>query len=329
MKITKINIAFFTLGVAGFSYLLYRFGLDQITENIHRAGISLLYSILVWFVIYTVNTLAWKLVLTEFGKDISFGRLFMLTVSGFSINTITPVVSVGGEPYRVKMLSQTFDTHKSLSAVVLYRMVFFFGHMLSILAGIAFGLAFVDLPTTLRISLAVAFIGIALLMLWAFSVHKSGMFERFMNWIRPFKILRRVSETLEKHRVALSEMDSVLTDVYHDHRPKFYTAVLLEFLSRALMGVEIYIILQGVGIDITIAHALFVYALYSVIINIFFFIPLNLGVREGGLMLGLQSLAITPLLGVYLGVVIRIRDFFWIAIGLMMVLFTGQKKQTL
>ncbi len=314
------------LGAIGFSYLLYQFGLDQIAENIHRAGMSLLYVILVWLAIYTVNTLAWKLVLVEFGKDISFGRLFMVTVSGFSINTITPVVSVGGEPYRVKMLAQTFDVHKSLSAVVLYRMVYFFGHMLSILAGIAFGLLFVDLSTPLRIALGVVFVGIALLILWALSVHKSGLFERCMNWIRPFKMLRRASEALEKRRASLREMDAMLTDVYRHHRSRFYAAVVLEFLSRALMGVEIYIILQGVGINITIASALFVYALYSVIINIFFFIPLNLGVREGGLILGLQSLALTPLLGVYLGVVIRIRDFFWIAIGLMLVLFTSEKK---
>lgn len=326
MKISKINIVFFTLGVGAFSYLLYECGLRQIAENIERAGVSLLYAITVWFFIYMLNTLAWKLVLGEFGRKISFIRLFMLTVSGFSINTITPVVSVGGEPYRVKMLEQSLSPHRSLSAVILYRMVYFFGHMLSILAGITLGLVLVDLPNTLRVFLGVVFIVIASLILWAFSVHKSGMFERFMNWIQPFKAMRRVSSPLEKRRTALQEMDVVLTDVYRHQRVRFYLSVVLEFLSRTLMGVEIYIILHGVGIDIPFASALFVYALYSVVINLFFFIPLNLGVREGGLMLGLESLALTPLLGVYLGVVIRIRDFFWIAIGLLLVLFTGQKK---
>jgi uncharacterized protein (TIRG00374 family) len=322
----RFNIAFFVVGTALFVYLVQQFGLDRIEENIRRAGVSLVYIIVIWFFIYLLNTTAWNLILRRSGNRISFARLFMVTVSGFSINTITPVLAVGGEPYRVKMLSEPFGTRASLSAVVLYRMVYFFGHMLSILAGIACGVILLDLPAPLRLFLLAVFAVIGAAVVWALSVHKSGLFEPIMNVLRRFRLLRRVSAALEKRRDALMEMDSALTDVYSNERGRFYATVLLEFATRVLMAVEIYVILHSIGFEISIPSALFVYALYSVIINLFFFIPLNLGVREGGLMLGLQSLAATPMLGIYLGVVIRLRDFFWIIVGLIMILFTGRTK---
>ena len=92
------------------------------------------------------------------------------------------------------------------------------------------------------------------------------------------------------------------------------------------MGVEVYLILYGVGIETTIASALFLYVVYSIIINLLFFIPLNLGAREGGLVLGLEALAISPLLGVYLGVVMRVREFFWILLGLLFILPHAMKS---
>ena len=326
MKISKINIAFFIVGVAAFSYLLYQLSLEQFVLNVQRAGLSLLYVILTWLVIYLLNTLAWKTVLGGIGNRLSFGRMFMITVSGFSINTVTPVLAVGGEPFRVKILAETLGTHRSISAVMLYRMVYFFGHMSSILAGIACGIASLELFTALRLFLSVVFLGVSAAMLWALSIHKRGIFERLLLWTQRFSVLRRVFSALEKRRQALREMDSVLTDVYKNKRGKFYFSVFLEFVSRLLMALELYIILHGVGIDVGFAGALFLYALYSILINLFFFIPLNLGIREGGLMLGLQSLALAPLLGVYVGIVIRIRDLFWIAIGLVMILLTGQEK---
>ena len=121
-------------------------------------------------------------------------------------------------------------------------------------------------------------------------------------------------------------MDAVLTNTYHHQRGKFYTAVGLEFLSRLCMGIEVYLILYGIGIPISLPMALFLYVVYSIIINVLFFIPLNLGAREGGLALGLESLALPPLLGVYLGVVMRIREFVWIMIGLLFIFFTTEKE---
>src|SRR5690349_11542051 len=106
-----------------FSFLVWKFGVGQILANVERAGWSLVYVIIVWLFVYLLNTLAWKISLGKHANRISFMKLFTVTVSGFVLNYITPVVALGGEPYKVKALSDSLDPKESLSAVVLYRMV--------------------------------------------------------------------------------------------------------------------------------------------------------------------------------------------------------------
>jgi uncharacterized protein (TIRG00374 family) len=326
VKISLSKILFFIFGLCAFVYLISRFGLDQIGTNIIRAGWSLLSIVGVWLVIYILNALAWKLVLGESGKKIPFPQLFMVTVSGFVINYVTPVIALGGEPYKVKALSGRFGTQQSVSAVVLYRMVHLLGHMLLLLAGIALALVFLSLPAAIVGSLILAGMVIMTVITLTVMGHRDGIFERLHKLLQKLPFPGRTVERLDRYRDEVKEMDDVLTHVYRHSREKFYAAVGLEFLSRLCMGIEVYLILYGIGISTTVVMALFLYVVYSLIINVLFFIPLNLGAREGGLALGLESLALPPLLGVYLGVVMRIREFIWIMLGLLFIFLTTEKQ---
>jgi uncharacterized protein (TIRG00374 family) len=314
-------------GLAAFGYLVWRFGFDQILSNIEKAGWSLFYVILVWCGIYLLNTLAWKLVLGDHGRQVKFSTLFMVTVSGFVLNYITPVVALGGEPYKVKALGTLMDTKRALSAVVLYRMVHLLGHMLLLLTGVVAALAFLSLPLSLNMLLGLIGVLILSVILLTLLGHRDGVFERLKNFLDRFRLLRRLSAGLQHYEDNLTEMDHVITDVYRNQRSQYYFSIIVEYMSRALMGVEVYLILRGIGVDVTIASALFLYVSYSIIINLLFFIPMNLGAREGGLVLGLESLALPPLLGVYLGVVMRIREFFWILLGLLFILIAAHKQK--
>jgi len=319
-----VNIAFFVFGAAIFTYLVSQFGVDQIEENIVRAGWSLLFIVVVWFVIYLSNALAWKLILGDAGKEIPFIQLFMVTVSGFVINYITPFLALGGEPYKVKALSGLFGTQRSLSAVILYRMVHLLGHMFLLLTGIVAALLVLSLPFGVAGALMVAAVVILAIITLTLLGHREGVFSPLLKLAHRLHV-RPLSRLLGKYSANLQEMDDILTHVYRRNRMKLYVAILLEFISRLCMAFEVYLILRGVGVDAGPVAAMFLYVVYSIVINLLFFIPLNIGAREGGLYLGLGSLAITPLLGIYLGVVMRIREFVWILIGLLFIPLTSRK----
>ena len=326
LKSKLTHVVFFLAGLLAFIFLVDRFGIGNILDSASRAGWSLVYLMILWFIIYIMNTLAWKLVMGASGTRISFPQLFALYVSGYALNTITPFLAVGGEPYRAGMLADVMDMPSSVSAVVLYRVINLFSHMLLLMSGILFGIFMIPMPLPVRLVLAAAFLAISGIGYWVFTVHRDGIFVRLLGWVGRFRLLRFVARFLGKHASELTRMDTLFTDAYRHRRKNFVLAVILEYITRALMGVEIYIILQAIGISISLGAALFVYVTYSIIINVVFFIPLNLGIRESGLMLGLQSLAVTPLLGVYIGVVIRIRELFWILVGLSFMLISTLKR---
>jgi len=211
--------------------------------------------------------------------------------------------------------------------VVLYRMVHLLGHMFVLLAGIIVALVILPLPAALAAVLVLVGLAVSCIIVLTILGHRHGIFQRLQSGMGKFPILRRLSGALEKYGSHLKEMDRSITAPYHQALPKLVFAIALEFVSRICMGIEVYLILHGIGIEIGLAAALFLYVLYSMIINLLFFIPLNLGAREGGLALGLGSLALPPLLGVYLGVVMRIREFFWILLGLLFILLSGDKKR--
>src|ERR1051326_278174 len=221
MKPSKSRIAFFAVGLGIFVYLVSRFGVDQILSNIERAGWSLLYIMGVWLVVYLLNTLAWKLVLGSRGNTISFGRLFMVTVSGFSINYITPLIAIGGEPYRVKALAGTLGTEQSVSAVVVYRMVHLLGHMLLLLTGILAALLFVSLPVPVEMVLLFAGVLVLIVIVLTLSGHRKGIFHRLQNMAGRFRVLRRLSGVLKNYERELGEIDRVITDIYRHERATF------------------------------------------------------------------------------------------------------------
>lgn len=321
-----ISVFFFLVGVAVFVQLVTSFGVGNIIRNISSAGWGLLWIVFVWLAIYILNTLSWKLVLGATGRGVPFSTLFMVTVSGFVINYITPVIALGGEPYKVQALASHFGTARAISAVVLYRMVHQLGHMLLLLTGITAAMIFVPLSVGVLATLGVAGGVIALIVYFTLSGTEKGVFADLERLVRKVPFLGFISRRLDRYGHRIAEMDHVVTDVYRNSRRIFWLGIGLEYLSRVLMGVEVYIVLARLGTDVPFLDAIFVYVMYSLIINIFFFIPMNVGAREGGILLGLESLALDPVMGVTTGVILRVREFFWIGLGLIFVLFAPARR---
>jgi uncharacterized protein (TIRG00374 family) len=304
--------------------LVASFGIDRILRNVTSAGSGIALAVLVWFGVYILNTASWKLALGPAGGRTPFWQLFMITVSGFVINTITPVVALGGEPYKVQALSWGLGAHRAISAVVLHRMVHLLGHMLLLLAGIVTTFFVVTLNPPMAASLAVAGVAAAAVVVLTLRGTRDGVFDTIARITVRYRILSFIP--VEKYRDNLAAMDAVLTDVYRNDRRSFRLSILLEFLSRLLMGVEVWIVLGALGAAVSPAQAIFIYVTFSIAINLMFFVPMAAGTQEGGILLGMESLGVDPALALSLGVMLRVREFAWIGIGLLFILFTEREK---
>lgn len=260
--------------------------------------------VLVWGVGYLLNAGAFSQVLGGTAAGLGYPFVLRLTISGYALNYVTPFGLLGGEPYRVWALKSRIGTEKATQGVVLYSMMHIASHFCFwILA------AFVTLIWVkgiarqegigLRETLWIA--GLILLCL--------GLLVLFMRLYRKGIALRFMRRWVDWPLLNPSLLPP----------GRFVRALGLEFLSRLVNVIEYWLIMQALGYtQFGYAEALLVVAFSSLLANILFFSPLQMGTREGGILLALGYLLPGDLLpvAITLSFATRIREFIWIAMGL-------------
>ena len=124
----------------------------------------------------------------------------------------------------------------------------------------------------------------------------------------------------------LAETDACYSEFCAD-RPKLYKVVLLEYSTRVLESVEYLLIFLHLGINIHLTGGILVLTFASLIGNLLFFIPMQAGTREGGIVLALDCLGFDLESAVMGGLVFRIRDILCIAVGILLIAIGGKKKE--
>jgi uncharacterized membrane protein YbhN (UPF0104 family) len=323
---------FMAIGIISLGYMIYGTGLIVIWENIHRTGIWFVPVIGSWLLIYILNAVAFRAIIREPQlpeTNMSFLAVLRLTISGYAINYITPFVALGGEPYRIMELKPTLGIQKATSSVLLYSLMHMFSHVIFWLASILLIVAVVPLSNIMLVGCGLLLITGLVLGYWFINVYKKGF------TVSTFRLLERVPfikhkarEFALKNAENLYEVDEQIRVLYSDRQGAFYTSLFFEFAARVIGCLEIYFTAHAIGMEMTLAQSLIVSSGSSLFANLIFFFPMQLGTREGGLALALRSVGLPAAQGIFIGVVLRIREIVWIMIGLALINKKTKNKQT-
>jgi uncharacterized membrane protein YbhN (UPF0104 family) len=314
---------FMAIGIFSLGYMIYGTGLLVIWENINRTGIWFLPVIGSWLVIYILNALAFRAIIREPQlpeTNMSFWSVLRLTISGYAINYITPFVALGGEPYRILELKPTLGIQKATSSVLLYSLMHMFSHVLFWLASIVLIVAVVPLSDVMLAGCGILLVVGLVLGYWFINVYKKGFTVSTFRLLEkvPF-IKHKAREFALKNAENLYEVDEQIRVLYSDRRNAFYASLFYEFAGRVIGCLEIYFTAHAIGMEMTLAQSLIVSSGSSLFANLIFFFPMQLGTREGGLALALRSVGLPAAQGIFIGVVLRIREIVWIMIGLALI----------
>ncbi|NCQ19188.1 MAG: hypothetical protein COZ80_05530 [Ignavibacteria bacterium CG_4_8_14_3_um_filter_37_9] len=321
----KSKIILFAVGIAIFTYLVLDFGLNNVLINLRKTGWYFIPVIGIWAFVYLFNAFSWRLIIGNSTKKIPFYKIVSITISGFAINYITPSIAIGGEPYRIAELKETLGTSKAVSVTLLYTMIHILSSFVFWMLVIVLALVLLTLTSVTKISLIITLIVFSGFVYFFITRHKKGVVKSLLKIFLKIPFIKKIASPLSGKADSLQNIDDQITELYLKRKRDFYLALSWEILARIVSSLENLFILKAIGVDITFSEALFISAVSSFVINLFFFMPLELGSREGGLALVLGSIKMTSSLGIYLGLVNRIRELFWILIGLILIALSGKK----
>ncbi len=323
------KILFFAIGILTLGYMVYGMGAEVIWQNIQKTGVWFIPVIGSWLLIYVLNALAFKAIIQEPDlpeSNLSFWSVLRLTVSGYAINYITPFVALGGEPYRIMELKPALGIQKATSSVLLYSLMHMFSHVLFWLASIVLIIVFVPMNQMLLAGCGLMLFFGLILGYWFVKVYRNGFTVSTFRLLEKVPFLRsRVRNFVAEKSETLYEIDEQIRILYAGRKARFYSSLALEFVGRVVGCLEIYFTARAIGLDMSLVQSLIVSSGSSLFANLIFFFPMQLGTREGGLALALQSVGFAASGGIFIGVVMRIRELVWILIGLALMGRSGKR----
>jgi len=326
----KYQNLFFLFGIVVLAIMLTQLDYKQVWDGLKSAGYWFFAVVALWAFLYIFNTATWYIIIKSGSKEptkINFLWLYKITVSGFALNYTTPCGLMGGEPYRVMSLSPKIGPERASSSVILYAMTHIFSHFLFWILSIF--IYILTEPLNLFISIILIAAGaFCCLGVWFFlKGYRKGMAVRLMNLLKHIPGAKKWAKGfIERHKEQLDTIDSQIAALHNQNRKSFVAAVLLELACRFCSAFEIMFVLMVLTADVSFAQCVLILAFTSLFANLLFFIPLQLGGREGGFVMSTAGLALSASAGIFVALIVRIRELIWTAIGLLLINLEKKKK---
>ena len=229
-----------------------------------------------------------------------------VTVSGFALNSATPIGLLGGEPYKVMELTPVVGVQRATSSVLLFAMMHIFAHFWYWVTAIVLYVALFPVNVGMGILLALAGVFCAAGIYFFLRGYRSGL----QVWARRFA---------EERAEALRKIDCQIAELHSQSRRSFYASLALEYVGRMMQSLEIMFMLLLFGAEwswMTFAQSVLILAFTSLFANLLGFVPLQLGGREGGFALSTSQLGLSGGTGLFISIICRVRELFFTCIGL-------------
>ena len=323
----KLNNVFFIIGFLAvlIMALTFDFSMIELFYQLKRAGGWLFLLLGMWVILYLMNTLSFRSIIIGSGPcSIPFIKLFQVTVTGFSLNYATPAGLMGGEPYKILELQKYIGVERASSSVLLFAMMHIFSHFLYWLTAVILYVLYIPLDDMMKFIL-IFIIAFCFLGVYAFTLaYKKGFVLNIISLISHLPFLKKkMMSWFFRHKTQFEMIDTQIASLHVKKKRCFYSSLLLEYVGRILQSFEIFFILVlCVGLTpsfLLFVKALIILAFTSLLANLLFFLPLQLGGREAGFAIFITALGLTNQTTLVVSILSRIRELFWTIIGLLLI----------
>lgn len=307
-----LKVCLLVLGLGALAALFVWQGFGDVLERIVSIGpfyfgLMLLLSFFWNF----CSTLAWWFIIEGDPKPVGFWKLFLVRWIGESINTITPLMNLGGEPVKMVMMHRHLKDHEAVASVIVDKTLFSAASVLHMVTGVAIGLFVFDLPGPVQwVEILLTLLLVAGVVMLVTLIRGGKALTSALGWVE--RLGPRISG---KVRSKAADIDTELAAFHGRHRGRFWAAIAAHFAGRASRMFDLTLIGMAFGVPIS-PWAAYAIAAATVIVNTSFsFIPQQVGANEGGHALLFKAVGLSWADGLSSGVLRRGRTLVFSGMG--------------
>lgn len=315
-KSRAIHLLLGVLGAALLIWMVKKIGVHALLLNLATFGFWKTVSlILIYTLAQVAFCAAWHVILQAYRSNITFWETFRAYAAGDALNMTVPSANLAGEPVKVMLIRDKISAEEGIASVTVYKFADFISLTLFLLFGWIFQFFFYRLPLAWNIGGGIIALGMSAACLLLYALQKKGMFYPAVRFLHKLG-LDWVAEKLESAHL----IDKGVREFYANQPGRFRLSIFYNFLAWFGGVAEIMLFLKMLGYSASFPAALTIETFSLFINNVTFFIPARIGVGEGGRVLLFSALAYPTSIGLSYGIIRRVRELAWVAVGLLILL---------
>jgi len=310
-----LKALYLALGVGLLFVVVRETDLAEVAQRVTEIGVvGLIVVIALYFAAFLVDSITLTMALVPVPLNGRWlWRTWAVRMVGEAYNNTIPAAGMGGEPVKAVLLKRHYGVgyRAGTASLVLAKTINLVSLNLFLIGG------FVLMLYSPKLSFGakeVAAFGLAAILVATglfFAVQRYRWTSLTGTFLSRFPWAERLESVLHHVR----DFDERLVEFYTRYRGRFWLAVLLALVNWLLGVAEVYYAMWFLGHPITWAEAYMIEAVTQMVRAGTFFIPLSLGAQEGAFVIVVQTITVSSTLGLALGVVRRLREIIWIAVG--------------
>jgi hypothetical protein len=326
-KFTKkhkaIGIIFMVAGLLLFAYMVEKAGPGEIIAGIRRLGFGFAIVFLLGGFRQAVHAYCW-VKCCEPPYKLRFRDAFRARLMGEAVGNIVPLGGLFSEPSKPLFIRDRLPLMVGISALAIENVFYALSVALFISAGSLALLLSFPLPNPLRYASIGALVAMVIIIPVGALVIRKQL--RFISGALGFVSNRGIAS----HKISgvlprIRTIEDRIYGFYERNHSRFFLILFVECFFHVAGVVEAYVTLWFISHTIapTLLAAFILESVNRLINVVFKFIPLRIGVDEGGTGKVASLLGLTRTTGVTLAIVRKARDICWTAIGVALIVRRG------
>jgi glycosyltransferase 2 family protein len=307
------------VGLSLFVVMLQQTGICAVLANLRLMGRGIVVLFLTCGTRYFLRTVAWYYCIEPAERNVGVFELFNIRLAGETVGELLPVGLFVGESTKAVIVSRQVSGVTPYVSIVIENLIFGISVLVFLLAGVILLLFSPGIPQPVRLAGCLTAVLLALpstMVIVAVRLHWMVL-SRSLSWLKSKNIKWGF---LHLRAQAIRRFEEAVFSFYGKHMPQFYGLLFLEFCANWVGVFEAFWVLHVMAGMCSLTTAFLAEFTARLVNSLFSFIPLRLGVDEGGAALLLQYVGYSVTAGVSLAVIRKIRIILWMIPGLALII---------